>query len=175
MKDKSFSIAFSLLVYFHSFLMSMWFPFVVCWLVCLFDVCSRVVVSFCDFHVCLVSFCDVYLSRWHVLSPLCALPLFVGETPKSKKTNENEKTNRFQLLFPFWCVLMPFWCVFALLCVDSCVFSLALPRCVAPRFHLVAPRVSFPQGKRWNKKTLPQSEKKRKANHLTMNCLWFTL
>ena len=59
-----------------------------------------------------------------MLSPLCALPLFVGETPKSKKTNENEKTNRFQLRFPFWCV--------------SCLFDVFSLCCVLTRvsFHL---------------------------------------
>ena len=36
-----------------------------------------------------------------MLSPLCALPLFVGETPKSKKTNENERQIVFNCVFPF--------------------------------------------------------------------------
>ena len=81
----------SLLVCFHAFLMCS--PFVVC--SCVFLICVRVWCFFCDFHVCPISFCDVYLCRWHVLSPLCAFPLNVGDIPKCKKTNENEKQVTF--------------------------------------------------------------------------------
>ena len=62
-----------------------------------------------------------------MLSPLCALPLFVGETPKSKKTNENERQIVFNCVFPFG-VFSCLFDVFSLCCVLTrvsfrCVFT----------------------------------------------------
>ena len=107
-------------------------PFVVC--SCVFSICVRVWRFFCDFHVCPISFCDVYLRRWHVLSPLCAFPLNVGEIPKCKKTNENEKQITFNcvsLLVCFHAYLMCFPCG---LC--SCVFSICVRVCFFRDFHV---------------------------------------
>ena len=134
----------SLLVCFHAFLMCS--PFVVC--SCVFSICVRVWCFFCDFHVCPISFCDVYLRRWHVLSPLCALPLNVGEIPNCTKTTEHERQITFNCV-PFWCVLMPFWCVFALLCVDVS-FRYVFARGVFSydvylrRWHLLSPLCALP-------------------------------
>ena len=66
--------------------------------------------------VCPISFCDVYLCRWHVFSPLCAFPLNVGEIPNVRKPMKM-KDKSLSIVFPSWCVFMPFWCVFPLLCV----------------------------------------------------------
>ena len=96
----------SLLVCFHAFWMC--FPFVVCsWV---FSICVHVWCFFCDYHVCPISSCDVYLCRWHVLSPLCAKSPHVRKPMKMKD-------KILSIVFPFWCVFMPFGCVFPLLCV----------------------------------------------------------
>ena len=58
-----------------------------------------------------------------MLSPLCAVPLNVGEIPKSKKTSEHERQIVFNCVFPFG--------------VFSCLFDLFSLCCVLTR-------VSFP-------------------------------
>ena len=110
----------SLLVCSHAFLMC--FRFVVCW--CVFSICVRAWRFICDFHVCPISFRDVYLCRWHVLSPLCALPLFVGDI-RNVRQPMKMKYKSLSIAFPFWCVFMPFRCVVSFV-VCSCVFSICV-------------------------------------------------
>ena len=45
------------------------------------------------------------LSRWQVLSPLCALPLFVGEIQNVRKPAKM-KDKPLSIVFPFWCVFI---------------------------------------------------------------------
>ena len=112
MKNKSLSIAFPSWCVF----MRIWCVFP---LLCV-HVSFRYVfvcgVFFGDFHVCPSSFCDLFLCRWHVLSPLCAFPLNVGEIPNVRQPMKM-KDKSLSIVFPSWCVFMPFWCVFPLLCV----------------------------------------------------------
>ena len=110
----------SLLVCFHAFSMCCFFC---CVFMCLFDMCSCVA-FFCDFHVCPISFCDVYLFRWHVFSPLCAFPLNVGEIPKCKKTNESEKQITFKCVSLLVCFHAFLMCFPFVAC--SCAFSICV-------------------------------------------------
>ena len=45
------------------------------------------------------------LSSWQVLSPLCALPLFVGEIQNVRKPTKM-KDKSLSIVFPFWCVFI---------------------------------------------------------------------
>ena len=63
-----------------------------------------------------------------MLSPLCAFPLNVGEIPKCKKTNENEKQITFNCVSLSVCFHAFLMCCF-FCCVFMCLFDMC--SCVA--------------------------------------------
>ena len=85
---------------------------------CLFDMCSRVV-FFSVIIMCVqFPFCDVYLCRWHALSPLCA------KSPHLRKPMKM-KDKILSIVFPYLVCFHAFWMCFRFV-VCSCVFSICV-------------------------------------------------